>query len=230
MTPAMEDRATGRVVGALMVTEMVLAPIYNFKLLDPVFASPGFLANAAPHGAGMALGVALMLVSALLGIAGAIVAWPAFRRGAPALALWFLVLNVICAVLLVVEGQQLLTMRSLSEAFVAAQGANTALFEVLRKTVGNARNWAHYTQLIMSGVSVMIFYATLARTALVPRAFGLAGMAAVVLQLVTVTRPLWEIEVNFMLLAPLGLVHLATALWLLARGFRAAADVPAPAT
>ena len=219
MSDTASDRLAGRLVGLTLVVQMVLSPIYNFKLLDPVFAAPGFLANAAPHGAEMALGVALMIVTAIAGVAGAVFAWPTFRRSAPTLALLFLAISVVCAVLLIVEGQQLLTMRSLSEAFVVAQGANAALFETLRKTVGNARNWAHYTGLILSGVSVMLFYATLFRTRLVPRLFGAAGMLAGVLQLVSVTRPLWEIDVNFMMLAPLGLVHMTLALWLLVRGF-----------
>ncbi|MBI3789881.1 MAG: DUF4386 domain-containing protein [Gemmatimonadetes bacterium] len=232
MSGAADDLRAGRIVGLTLLVEMVLAPIYNFRLLDPVFAAPGFLANAALHADGMALGVVLMLVTALAGVASGVVAWAPFRRTAPTLALGYLAICIVCAVLLIVEGQHLLTLRSMSEAYTAAggaTGANVAVFEAMRTTVGQSRNWAHYTGLILSGVSVVLFYLTLYRTALVPRAFGALGMLAGALQLVSVTRPLWGITVDFLLLAPLGLVHLTLALWLLVRGFRAPAVAPASA-
>ncbi|MNC95996.1 hypothetical protein D3C83_132510 [compost metagenome] len=45
-------------------------------------------------------------------------------------------------------------------------------------------------------------------------------MAAALSQLTGVSLPLFGSPINFSLLAPLGLAHLALALWLLVKGFR----------
>jgi len=63
-------------------------------------------------------------------------------------------------------------------------------------------------------------YAVLYRFALVPRVLAAFGLAAVVLQIVTVAMPLFGQGVVFLLLAPLGVSQLALAIWLIAKGFR----------
>ena len=43
------DVRRGRWFGALLLVQLIAAPVYNFVLLDPVFAKPGWLVNAAPN-------------------------------------------------------------------------------------------------------------------------------------------------------------------------------------
>jgi hypothetical protein len=42
---ARTPRRTGRKIGALLLAQMIVAPIMNFVLLEPVFSAPGFLAG-----------------------------------------------------------------------------------------------------------------------------------------------------------------------------------------
>ena len=70
-----------------------------------------------------------------------------------------------------------------------------------------------------------MLYATTFRFALLPRALAVFGMAAVAVQIATVSLPLLGGHVIFPLLAPAGIAHLALALWLLTKGF--ADKVPA---
>jgi hypothetical protein len=214
------DLRRGRLFGALLLVQLIAAPIYNFVLLDPVFAAPGWLANAAPNARGMQWGVVLMLIGTLVDLAAVVVAWPTFRRSAPGLAMAYALLTPVSMVLTAVEGQRLLEMLSLSQQAAAAHGANGELFETLRGVVGAARNWAHYMGLLIGGVGLVTLHALLLRAALVPRALAAVGIAAGLLLVVAVTRPLFGIPVNFALLGPVGIVQLVLALWLLARGFR----------
>ena len=64
-----------------------------------------------------------------------------------------------------------------------------------------------------------MFYATTFRFALIPRALAALGMAAVALQIATVSLPFFGGRVIFPLLAPAGIANLALAVWLLAKGF-----------
>jgi hypothetical protein len=50
------------------------------------------------------------------------------------------------------------------------------------------------------------------------------GLVAALLQLTAVTMPIFGLGIVFPMLLPLGLSHLALALWLLTKGFAAADD------
>jgi hypothetical protein len=64
-----------------------------------------------------------------------------------------------------------------------------------------------------------VFFATLYRDRLVPRPLSGFGLVAVALQIASVSLPFLGRDVNFALLMPVGLSHLALSAWLLWRGF-----------
>ena len=209
----------GRIVGALILVQIAGGAFLNFGLLGPVFAPPGFLENAAGHptvmGIAALLGIALGVVS--LGIA--IAAWPVFSKHSQRFALWVLAFSTASLALATLESGTVLSLRSLSENY-HAPGADVALFAALRGVVAAARNWAHYTHLIVAGLLFLSFYSLLYRFALVPRALAAFGMFAALCQLTAVSMPLFGHPIIFALLSPLGLSHLALAIWLLVKGFR----------
>ena len=53
---------TGRLIGALLLLQVIFGILLNFVFTAPLFGEPGFLINAAPHASQIAQ-------SALLGIA-----------------------------------------------------------------------------------------------------------------------------------------------------------------
>ncbi len=220
MSEAEADIRRGRIFGALLLVQLIAAPIYNFVLLDPVFAKPGWVVNAALNASGMQWGVLLMLVGTLIDLAAVVVAWPTFRRYAPGLAMAYALLTPVSMVLTAVEGQRLLDMLSLSQQVALPHGATGDVLAALSGVVGAARNWAHYMGLITGGVGLTLLYALLWRTALVPRALAILGVVAALLLVVGVTRTLFGIPMNFALLGPVGLIQIALVLWLLVRGFR----------
>jgi len=216
----------GRIFAALQLTRLVTAPIQNFTLMDPVVAPPGFLVNAAAHPLNLPLAVMIAFATAVVSIAIAAIAWPVFRRAAPTLALAFIALTVVGVTTSLVECMTLMSMQSLSQAHAAAPGADAALYDGLSLVVGRARNWAHYTNLMVGGVAVGTMFLLMYRGRLVPRAICGFGMAAVLLQLYSLGRPFFGGAVSFGLLAPLGVAYLALCAWLLWRGFREPERVP----
>ena len=86
--------------------------------------------------------------------------------------------------------------------------------------VSSARNWSHFIGLIVNGSTIFVLYTTLYRFALIPRALAAFGLAAVLLQISAVARPLFGYDIVFVMLAPLGVSQLVLALWLIAKGFR----------
>jgi len=210
----------GRVIGALVLGQMALGYLVNFVLTAPLFGSPGFLASAASHVPQIALSVLLGLTGGALSLGIAITAFPHFQQRSQGMALWLMALAVVGFADAVVEQTNIMSMLSLSEAYIKAGAPDGDLFQGLRGVVASSRNWAHFVDLIIAGCTILVLYTALYRFALVPRALAALGIAASMLQIAAVAMPLFGQSVNFLLLAPLGLSQLLLALWLMAKGFR----------
>jgi hypothetical protein len=210
----------GRIVGGLLLAQIVGGVLVNIVLMAPVFAEPGFLENAAEHPVRVGLSVLIGLITGALAVAIAISLFPVIRRYSQAMALWFVALSVVGFSVTAVEAISVMSLLSLSEAYHTASAAENDLFQGLRVVVASARNWAHYVSLIIGGGTVLVLYSTLFRFALVPRILAVCGLAAAMLQIVAVSMPLFGQEIVFLMLLPLGLTHLVLAVWLIAKGMR----------
>ena len=216
-----ESRA-GRIIGALIISQMILGVLVNFVLEAPLFDAPGFLVNAAqyPRQIGFAALLGLTMEGLWVGIA--VTAFPFFYRHSRTLTLWFAALAVVVLAVAVVENAAVMSMVSLSEAYAKAGAVDRGPFETMRVIVASARNWPHFLARMLDGCTIFVFYTILYRGMLVPRVLAGIGLIASVLQVCGVAMPLFGHPVVFPMLAPLGLIQLVVAVWLIARGFREA--------
>jgi hypothetical protein len=213
-------RRAGRIIGVLIIIQMVGGGMVNSVLEAPLFGAPGFLVNAAPHSWTIGLAALLGLVTEALWVGVAVTAFPILWERARAMALWFVALAVVTLAVAVVENSAVMSMVSLSEAYAKASAVDRGQLQLVRVVVASARNWAHYMGRIFDGVTIFVFYAAMYRFALIPRALAGFGLIAVTLMLTSVGMPLFGHDVVFPMLAPLGLSQLILAVWLMTKGFR----------
>ena len=214
------ERRAGRIVSILLITQMAGSALVNFRLEAPLFGEPGFLVNAAAHAQQVGLSALIGLALGALFSGIAITVFPIVRAHSLSMALWLLVLGAAILAIAVVEQASVMSMVTFSEAYAKAPATTHDQFETLRVVVAAARNWPHFLARAMDGVAGLLFYATLFRFALVPRALAASGLLAAAMQITGVAMPLLGHDVVFPLLAPMGLTQLALALWLLVKGFR----------
>jgi len=216
-----DSRFASRWLAALLLSQLVVGPIANFKLLGGTFDAPGgFLVNAAKHAEAVGLAALLSLGLAVLSAAIAIVLWPVVRPRSERLALWLAILAAAGVALAGLENAQLMALVSLSQAYTAAAAPDEALYQALRGVVGGYRNWAHLVQLLAMGGLLLATYGALYRLRLVPQLLAGFGMLAALSQMISVAKPLFGGWVIFPMLVPLGLANLALVVWLLWKGFR----------
>jgi uncharacterized protein DUF4386 len=222
----MTAKNAGRLVAMLLLVQMLLGPVVNFRLLAPIFAPPGFLEQAAAHAGEMRLAIALGLVMGALAIGIAIAAWPVVRARSVVLALALAAAAALSFAASAVEHASLLSMLSLSDAYATASGAEA---DALRNAADGARAWRNTTHdvgLIAGGVFAFALYVVAFGLALVPRWLAGFGILAALIEIGAIVSALAGNGVVFALLAPLGLAHLALMIRLFAKGF---AERPAPA-
>ena len=214
-------KSIGRTVGILLLLQLAAGLIVPFILLLPlVTGSPGFLTAAAENSFQIRTAVFIFFIGGALTVALGITALPVFRRYSNATALWFLAVCVISFVLDAVHSAAVMSMLSLSQQYVNGGAADSGLYQVVGATVASARRWAHVVQLVAIGGWIFVFYSSLLRFALIPRALAVLGVIGIVSQFIGVTLMMFlgysTIGVMAMPLLPIQIV---VAVWLIIKGF-----------
>lgn len=214
-----EFRSASRWLSILLLAQLVVAPIASFALVGDVFGGPGgFLVNAAPHATALASAALLSFALAVLSAGIAVVLWPVLQPQCERLALSLAILGAAGIALAGIEAVAMLSMLSLSQAYVSAGTPDEDLYQALRGAVGAQRNWAHLIQLMASGGLLLAMHASLFRLQLVPRWLAGFGILASISQMIAVTKPFYGGWVVLPMLAPLGLAQLALLVWLSWKG------------
>ncbi len=211
-------KSVGRIVGILLLAQIVVAFLAQFVLLARVSAPPGFLANAAGSPLQVRVAVLLWFVASGLTLAVAIATLPIFRQYSERLALLYLVLSVLGLSTSAFDNAAVLNMLSVSQEYAKAGAANE-LFQALGAMAHAARYSAHYINLVVGGITAFVLVSILYRFALVPRALAAFGLATFPIQVTAVAMPLLGYRYQALMLMPAALSLLALVLWLIAKGF-----------
>lgn len=210
--------AAGRWIGAGMLLSFGFGLYSNFKLQPDLFAGAGWLVNAAQHpyriGAIALIGLGTGLVS--LAVASLLSAH--FRQRHPVLTRFYFGLVVAALAVSLIECSILVAFRHLSESYVAA-GALADAFQPAKAALSGLRNSVHFLDVLIGGLGVLVLFVFLFKAQLVPRLLAGFGIAAALIQMYTVARPLFGLPVLYPLLMPLALAYLSVLCWLLAKGF-----------
>jgi hypothetical protein len=212
----MTRKAAARTIAIVLLVQLALGPLVNFRLLPSVRNSV-FLAEAAAHETAIGFGIVLGLVAVGGSVATAIVAWPIVGERSRAMARWLFALAVANVAIAALEYVGVFAMRALSVAYSTTP--DRAAIEAMAPAIAAARIGAHFLGLVFAGSVAFTLYASLFRFALVPRLIAGFGMLAAASEMIATALPLFGEPVVFLLVAPLGLAHLALVVWLLVKGF-----------
>lgn len=215
-------KSSGRTIGVLLLLQLAAGLTVPFILLRPLTTgSPGFLTAAAENSFQIRSAVLIAFIGGALTISLGVTALPVFRRYSNATALWFLVICAVSFTLDAVHNATVMSMLSFSQQYVDGGATDSGLYQVVGGAVAAARRWAHYSQLAAIGGWIFLFYSSLLRFALIPRALAALGVLGIILQFIGVTLLMYlgYSTVGAMAL-PLLPIQIAVAVWLIVKGFR----------
>ena len=215
-------RSTGRTVGVLLLLQLALALMVPFILLRPLtVGSPGFLTTAAENSFQIRSAVLIFFAGGALTISLGVTMFPVLRRYSNAWALWFLVICAVSFTLDAVHNATVMSMLSLSQQYVEGGAADLEPYKVVGAAVASARRWAHYSQLVAIGGWIFVFYSSLFRFALIPRALAALGLVGILLQFIGVTLLMYlGYSTVGQMAMPLLPIQITTAVWLMVKGFK----------
>ena len=142
-------------MGALMLTQIVGGVASNFVLTAPLFEPPGFLETAAPNSTQIAISVLLAIALAGITVAIAAITFPVIWKRSQPLAVLLAAFAAAGMAVGVLEQINVMSMVSLSQAYVKVSIAERENFQLLRGIVAASRNWSHYVNLVLAGCTLL---------------------------------------------------------------------------
>jgi len=212
------DRVTARVVGVLFIVGTVTA-IVGGGLVDSI-TEPDAVVDVAGSKGQIVTGALLEMVLALSVVGIAVMIYPVLKRRDEGLALGYVGVRMLEAVLLLTASISALLLLSVSQD----HGGDGTRVQPTSDLVLAARDWTVLIgSMVLLGVGGLILYSLLLRSALVPAwlaAWGLAGAALIlvegVLEMYQLDLPVF---VQAVLTAPIALNEMVLAVMLIVRGF-----------
>lgn len=203
-------RADGRTLGALLLLQLA-GLIVPFILIMPV-TEPGYLLTVVPVEGRVRLGLLLLIGNGALTVAISGILFRQVRPITPVLGGWLLILGVAMLLLQAVDTILALGMLTAADGYSAATERLRTTMEAPGTLLAGVRHAAHYVTLLAIGSWMLVFYATLWRARLVPRALAALGVIAALSHLSGISLP---VLLGAAPVAPMAMVlavsHLALA-------------------
>jgi hypothetical protein len=223
----MTHRTTARVVGALFIIATV-AMTLAVLLLEPVVGAPDYLAKVSLSGNRVATGALFELINHIAVVAIAVVIYPVFRRFSERLALGYVAARSIEAVLFAIGTMHLLTLVTVSREFVAAGAPPISHFQTLGGLLLAGHDWDRAALAFTSfSLGALILNYALYQARLVPRWLSVWGVVGAALILAARMMVIYGLELPsaapIVLDTPIAVQEMAFAVWLIVKGFNAAA-------
>jgi len=191
--------------------------------------SPDYLNQLAGNPDLIILAALLEFIWAAAGAGIAIGLYPLLKQYNGALALGSVGFRVVENVFVLIGTLSLLSLLALSQEFIAAGSPEASSFQTLGTLLLAVRDWQlHVISGLAFSLGVLMYYAILYRSNLIPRWLSGWGVLGAVLSLAATvlasfTRDFGLESVDTYLHIPIGLQELVFAVWLIAKGFNPAA-------
>lgn len=223
----MTHRTAARVAGVLFIIATVAFSLSVF-LLEPVLGAPDYLALVSSNGLRVAAGTLLELINHIAVVGIAVVIYPILRRFSERFAVGYVAARSIESVLFAIGTMHLVALANVSHAFVAAGAPSDSYFHTLGDMLLTGHNWDNAALLFTAfSLGALILNYLLYQTKLVPRWLCGWGLVAAALILAARIMVMSGLELSsasvFMMDAPIMLQEMVFAVWLIVRGFNAAA-------
>jgi hypothetical protein len=226
------NRRVATIVGILFIVATVTA-IVGLLCYQPILTGD-YLRIGAEHKNQIVLGALMELLLVCSAIGTAIGLFPILRPYGERIALGHLCFRFLEAIVITIGIVAVLSLLTLSQAFVAAGGSDPAAFRASGTLLLAAHSWSFVLgPLFLLGINTLMYSYLFYRSRLVPRPLAVLGLAGATLvfgnALLVLFGVFAQLSVPAVLLAmPIAAYEMILAVWLIVKGFNPAAITPKP--
>ncbi|HEY0604393.1 MAG TPA: DUF4386 domain-containing protein [Herpetosiphonaceae bacterium] len=236
MQPALQDRVrpgpyrtTARVVGGVYLTGFVVG-IGGEMLIQSTLGAPDPLATVSANRTLLAVGAILWLIAIAGDAAHGILMLPVLKPHSERLAFGYFGTRLIEAGLVAVMVLFVLVQIPLSTAYLHAGASDTSQVHVLSTALMQAHRYAYHVGMIALGFAGLLLCSLFFQATLVPRLLAVWGLIGYATFLGGSVLAVLGLDLGLIHTIPGGLWEVFMGVWLIAKGFRAAAGPYEPTT
>lgn len=229
------NRKIAITVGVLYIVATVAGLAGMGVFTEPTLNTPDYLVRVSANESQIMIGALFELIMAVAVAGIAIAVYPVLRKHSASIAIGYVGARIVEGIIFIVGVISLLTLVTLSQAFVKAGAPDASYFQTSGELLLAVRDWGGHVVLDVAvfPLGALLFYYLLYRVRLVPRWLSGWGLAAAVLYWLAGVLVLFHLitplsTIHIVLQAPLGLQEMALALWLIVRGFSSPATTSPP--
>ena len=222
----LDFKQIGRIAGILLLAQALIAiPVYTQIGMMSSVISPDFLVQAASNAAKIRTALVLTFLLGGVTLAVALVVLPVFRAASE--RMFWLYFGLCVAGLATAAMESVVVREMLAMSINYSQSGKAAIYEALAPVVRSEWSAAHFFNLASGHVKALVFFLILYRFRFIPRVLAGIGVIATVLSTSGTTAALLGVPFSYLMIAPTGVVQLATTVWLVWKGFSELQRVPA---
>jgi len=222
------NRKTAVIVGVLFISATVSAVLAGL-FLESILNDPDYLIRIAANENQVLIAVLLELILAVSVVGIAVFLFPIFRKHNEALALGYVGIRILEAVIIIVGAISALLLLTLSREYVAGV-PDASSFQTSSTLLLAERDWTFLLgPVIVFTLNSLILNYLLYQSKLVPRfisVWGLIGATLLLAAGLLAMFDIYSIESTTLLAAPIGVNEMFLAVWLIVKGFNSSAIVP----
>ena len=211
----------GRIIGGLLLLQVVVGLYLNFGLMADLLGGDGFLVNGAKYSTKFGIAVFAGLIISVINLFIVAMCRQLFSKSSPILTQVLFAFALINFAAVILEYGRIMEMVSYSQHYAAAETDQAKLMlETMRSSMASARNWSHYLAVLTAGTLLFTFYVLLFRSSSVPRYFSGVAIVAALTQMTAVSQPFLGNDIPLPMLAPLGLTQMLMPVYFMVKGFQ----------
>ena len=193
-------------------------------MIGTITSTPNFLTNVNANYTTIIVGVILIaLVHTFVNIGLPVLLMPILKPFHKNLTYGYLSFAIASTTVIVVSGIFLMLLIPLSNEYVKAGSAATDYFVIIGEILKMGGFYAYQIGMAIWGMGGLLFVAVLFKSKIVPRVFPVWGFIGYAVFFVGTIFELFGSSVGVMLAIPGGLFEVSLSLWLIFKGFNAAA-------
>lgn len=218
------NRKTAIIVGVLFILATV-SSIIGVTLYDPILNGPDYLIKGSENANQVILGALMELILVCSAIGTSIMMFPILRKYNESIALGYVCLRFLEAVIIIVGIISVLSLLTLSQDFVKAADPNASSYQTSGTLLKAVHDWTFMLgPNFMLGINTMMCSYLLYKSKLVPRFISLMGLTGATLIFIAALLEMFGIILQLstwgaVLAIPVALYEMILAVWLIVKGF-----------
>jgi hypothetical protein len=218
------NKKATKIVGALFILAAVTS-IIGLTLYNPILNGPDYMIKGSEHANQVILGAIMELILVVSAIGTSTTMFPFLRKYSETIALWHVCFRFLEAVIITVGIISVLSLLSLSRAFVASGALDIATFQASGTLLKAVHDWTFLLgPNFMLGINTMMYSYIFYKSKLVPRFIPILGMIGATFVFTAALLEMFgvfsQISVwGAILSLPVFANEMILAVWLIVKGF-----------